>query len=122
MKNPTKKFLERFDKAIPGSSGFLYEKTRKFSKKNKSKLDFVTGLFQWAEKNSSAQLKKRKSFSKLTQRQVLEYQQNKCMLCSKKSKLLQYHHIDGDRSNNKPSNCVGLCPNCHAEKTRKKLD
>ena len=33
-------------------------------------------------------------------------------------KLWDYHHIDGDRSNNRPSNCEALCPYCHAEKTR----
>jgi 5-methylcytosine-specific restriction endonuclease McrA len=29
-----------------------------------------------------------------------------------------YDHIDGNRSNNKISNCQALCPNCHAKKTR----
>ena len=29
-----------------------------------------------------------------------------------------YDHKNGDRSNNKLSNCQALCPNCHAKKTR----
>jgi len=118
-KNPTKKILERFDKAIPGSSGILYDQTRKLSKKNKSYLDLFTGLYQWAENNSSAKLKKRKQFSKLAQRLVLEYQQNRCKLCGKKE-LLEFDHINGDKSNNDISNCQALCPNCHAKKTRKR--
>jgi 5-methylcytosine-specific restriction endonuclease McrA len=32
--------------------------------------------------------------------------------------LWDYDHIDGNRSNNDPSNCQALCPNCHAKKTR----
>ena len=119
MKNPTKKILERLDKTIPGSSGILYDQTRKLSKKNKSYLDLATGLFQWAENNSSAKLKKRKPFSKLVQRQVREYQQNKCMICGKKSKHLEFHQRDGNHSNNSPENCEGLCLDCHADKHRK---
>jgi 5-methylcytosine-specific restriction endonuclease McrA len=29
-----------------------------------------------------------------------------------------YDHKNGDRSNNKITNCQALCPNCHAKKTR----
>ena len=28
--------------------------------------------------------------------------------------ILQFHHIDGDSSNNKEENLQVLCPNCHA--------
>ncbi len=29
----------------------------------------------------------------------------------------EYDHIDGDRTNDRVSNCQGLCPNCHSIKT-----
>ncbi len=29
--------------------------------------------------------------------------------------ILQFHHVDGDTSNNSPENIQLLCPNCHAK-------
>ena len=40
--------------------------------------------------------------------------------CRNRNSFLEFHHMNGDRSNNFPSNCEALCPNCHAEKTRKR--
>lgn len=40
----------------------------------------------------------------------------KCSCCGyNKEKVLQIHHIDGDRSNNKKENLIILCRNCHGE-------
>ena len=37
-----------------------------------------------------------------------------CNLCNEKDKrILQVHHIDGDRQNNKIDNLVWVCLNCH---------
>lgn len=40
-----------------------------------------------------------------------------CNKCGKHPPRWEYHHRDGNRSNNNLSNCEGLCPNCHSVKT-----
>lgn len=99
----------------------MYDQARtKLTKKENNKLDFASGMYLWLTQNDKANLKKRKTFSKKIQKKVLEYQQNRCKLCGKKSDVWDYDHIDGNSSNNSISNCQALCPNCHAKKTRKK--
>jgi len=44
-------------------------------------------------------------------------QDGKCAHCTKPPPRWEYHHIDGDRSNNSLDNCEGLCPNCHSVET-----
>jgi len=63
--------------------------------------------------------RKRKNFSKSTQKLTLIAQRNVCKSCKKPSKHWDYHHKNGDRSNNLLGNCEALCLVCHAEKTRK---
>ena len=121
--NPTKKLLKKFDKFIPASSEYLFEQTRtKLKKKDRVKLDFLSGMYQWLSENDKSKPAKRKPFSKLTRKKVQEYQQNRCKLCGKKSDHFDFDHIDGNSSNNDVLNCQALCPNCHAEKTRKKIE
>jgi len=64
----------------------------------------------------------RKNFSEAFKKLIRKSQKNKCGKCEEKLEegKIEYHHIDGNRSNNSLSNCEALCPNCHAEKTRKK--
>ena len=40
-----------------------------------------------------------------------------CIMCGydKDQRILQIHHIDKDRGNNKPNNLCVLCRNCHTE-------
>jgi len=64
---------------------------------------------------------KRKNFTKKTQDLKLKQENHRCESCGKYRKHLDFHHKDGDPSNNHISNCKLLCPDCHAEKTRKKL-
>lgn len=100
----------------------MYDQARtKLTKKENNKLDFLSGLYLWAEQNDGSKPKKRKAFSKITQIKTLEYQRNRCKLCGKKLKApsIDFDHIDGNRENNSISNCQALCPNCHAKKTRK---
>ena len=40
-----------------------------------------------------------------------------CNKCGRHPPRWEYHHRDGNRSNNNLSNCEGLCPNCHSVKT-----
>jgi len=63
--------------------------------------------------------KKRKEFAKNTKKEVLARQGYRCNSCGQYSSLFDFHHINGDRTNNCSSNCEALCPNCHAKKTRK---
>ena len=63
---------------------------------------------------------KRKSFSQTTQEITLIKQAYRCNICNKKLDVINFDHIDGNRSNNSIANCQALCPNCHAKKTRKK--
>jgi hypothetical protein len=44
-------------------------------------------------------------------------QDGKCAHCAKPPPRWEYHHQDGDRSNNSLENCEGLCPNCHSVET-----
>jgi hypothetical protein len=62
--------------------------------------------------------KKRRSFSADIKRQILINQNNKCAICKRNKGVWDYDHKDGNRSNNKISNCQALCPICHAKKTR----
>jgi len=63
--------------------------------------------------------KKRKDFTKSTKEFTKIRQGYVCNWCKQPTELWDFHHIDKDRSNNWPSNCEGLCPLCHAKKTRK---
>jgi len=62
----------------------------------------------------------RKDFSESTKKSSLAYQGFVCNSCRRSSKFWDFHHRDGNRSNNSPSNCEALCPACHADKTRKR--
>jgi hypothetical protein len=82
----------------------------------------VTGIVL----NSLKKLKKRtnvsrKGFSQVTRERILRKQNCRCIYCKKILTVIDYHHKNGDRSNNKENNCQALCPNCHAIKTRNKL-
>ncbi len=61
----------------------------------------------------------RNDFTDTTQKDTAIKQGNACNSCKEATDYMEFHHIDGDRSNNRPSNCEGLCPACHAIKTRK---
>src|SRR5919197_820391 len=59
----------------------------------------------------------RNDFSEQTKLVVLRKQDHKCANCKKILTVVQFDHIDRDRSNNNESNCQALCANCHAIKT-----
>lgn len=61
----------------------------------------------------------RRGFSSTTKETVLRRQDHKCSHCHKLLDVVDYDHVDGDRSNNDASNCQALCPNCHAKKSRR---
>jgi len=38
-----------------------------------------------------------------------------CLRCRQYPSIWEYHHRDGNRSNNQTSNCEAICPTCHAK-------
>jgi len=57
----------------------------------------------------------RKGWTEVEKEQVRIRQDGKCAKCQKPPPARwEYHHMDGDRSNNSLENCEGLCPNCHS--------
>jgi len=59
----------------------------------------------------------RRGWTEDEKRQVRRKQDGRCNKCGDTPPRWEYHHRDGNRSNNSMSNCEGLCPNCHSVKT-----
>jgi len=61
--------------------------------------------------------KKRKSVSKGPRQLILKAQQGKCAKCKRSFKQLgvrgHSHHKNLNPNDNKPSNIIIVCPNCH---------
>ena len=72
-----------------------------------------------AKSKGSITVGERRGFSTLVKEQVLKRQGHRCNNCNRLLNVVDYDHIDGNRSNNDISNCQALCPNCHAEKSRR---
>ena len=62
----------------------------------------------------------REPFSELVKQTTLQNQDGKCNMCniSLSKYVIEYDHIDNDRTNNQLSNCQALCINCHSKKLR----
>jgi len=69
-------------------------------------------------KTESKRSKERKGFTQLIRSNILKKQDNKCDHCRKILTVVDFHHKNGDRSDNRQRNCQALCPNCHAIETR----
>jgi len=63
--------------------------------------------------------KERKGFSESVKENIMRKQNHKCAHCNKLLNVVDWNHKNGDRSDNRESNCQALCPNCHAIKTRR---
>ena len=52
-------------------------------------------------------------------KKAFKHYRAKCFSCgyNKNKKILEVHHIDCNRENNKLENLIILCPNCHRIKT-----
>jgi len=61
----------------------------------------------------------RKYFSESTKKYTKFMQGYLCNNCKTRPIHWEFHHKDGNRSNISPSNCEGLCLNCHADEHRK---
>ncbi len=62
----------------------------------------------------------RRGWNEQQKRKVRNRQNGRCASCNDTPPRWEYHHIDGNRSNNDMSNCEGLCPNCHSVETHEK--
>ena len=60
----------------------------------------------------------RKGFSDAIKEQVLRRQNHRCAECDRVLDVVDFDHIDANKTNNDISNCQALCPNCHAKKSR----
>ena len=62
----------------------------------------------------------REPFSELVKQTTLQNQDDKCNMCnmSLNKYVIEYDHIDNDKTNNQLSNCQALCINCHSKKIR----
>jgi hypothetical protein len=70
----------------------------------------------WKLKHRGGKYRERQPFSDSVKENVLEKQRHRCADCNRILKVVDRHHRNGNRSNNRRS--VALCPNCHAIKTR----
>ena len=100
---------------------------KRFADELVEELDYVYRLFQPILKNKHGKKNKgkykdvqRRDFSDDTQLEVLRDQDHRCAICGRILNVVDYDHIDGDRSNNERSNCQAICPYCHAIKSRRK--
>ena len=75
------------------------------------------GSRKYKQETYDSQPLKRHGWTEIEKEQVRIRQNGVCNKCGRPPPAWQYHHRDGNRSNNNLSNCEGLCPNCHAVKT-----
>ena len=96
---------------------------RSTARNNEFKIKLVkmilNSLIKYVFRPDLARKTKRLYFSELTKQLTLIAQGFRCKICGRFLDVVDFHHIDGNRSNNSLSNCEALCPNCHAKKTRK---
>jgi len=78
-------------------------------------LAIITGRYR---KKFLAESLQSEGWSEVQKEQVRIRQDGLCAMCQKLPPARwEYHHIDGNSSNNSLENCEGLCPNCHSVKT-----
>src|SRR4030042_1147912 len=58
--------------------------------------------------------------TKLLRDKIKQRDENKCILCDRKSVKMEVHHIDWNWNNNSAENLVTLCHGCHNKAHRKK--
>jgi len=117
---PSKRLFKKLDKKVPGFS-FIFDPKKIFDlNKNQSDLlEFAASFLLNIEKASKTK-GGRKAFSKLTKQKTLIRQNFCCNECGKYSELLEFHHKNGIRADNRLKNCEAVCPNCHRKMHRKK--
>ena len=87
------------------------------SKEYKIKMETEQRELEKKEAEEKAREVFRHGWTVIEKDQVRERQDGKCNRCKRSPERWEYHHLDGNRSNNSLSNCEALCPNCHSVKT-----
>lgn len=68
--------------------------------------------------SKSTAVRRRKQFTQLVKNEVIHNQKNRCAICKRKLGPYgsNFDHVNGDRSDNRFSNCKALCIPCHRRK------
>jgi hypothetical protein len=80
----------------------------------------IVAAIGWKISHRKAKYKVRQAFPDSVKEKVLEKQHHRCADCNRVLNVVDWHHKNRDRSDNTESNCVALCPNCHAITTRRR--
>ncbi len=78
----------------------------------------IGGIIAISRKKTPYKDLPRKHFSDSIKEEVLRKQNHRCADCNRVLDVVDFDHIDADKTNNDISNCQALCPNCHAKKSR----
>ena len=99
------KEIERYPSDIEKNTSGYYYCSRECGNRHKNELRKQSG--EWD--NGSTNYRSR----------ALETYEHKCLCCGwdEDERILEAHHVDEDRSNNKLSNLCLLCPTCHRKIT-----
>jgi len=82
-------------------------------------LTAIGSVIKYSLRPDLAKKAKRLNFSEPTKQFVKILQGFRCKMCGRFLDVVDFHHIDWNRMNNHISNCVALCPICHAKLTRR---
>ena len=117
---PTKKLLKKIDKTIPGFSNYFDPKKLFHLKENEGTLlDVASSLLLMVDAARRTSKGDKKNFSEIAKQVTRIIQNFLCARCGKPlGEVYDFHHVDGNRSNNDISNCEALCMECHAKLTR----
>jgi flagellar biosynthesis/type III secretory pathway M-ring protein FliF/YscJ len=80
----------------------------------------IGAISRKVKKRRKEKRRERHGFPDSVKEDVLRKQNHRCVYCNRVLNVVDWHHKNGDRSNNKESNCQALCPNCHADITRRR--
>ena len=83
-------------------------------------LIIIGAISRKVKKRRKGKHRERHGFSDSVKEDILRKQNHRCAQCNRVLNVVDWHHKNGDRSNNKESNCQALCPNCHADITRRR--
>lgn len=108
-----KKFYKRPSSKKNSKSGLYF-----CSRKCKDEAQRIGGIKEIQPNHYGSTIKNYRSIQKY------ENKLNECEICGydKIPEILEVHHIDRNRKNNKKENLITLCPNCHKEEHFKAKD
>lgn len=105
---------------IKNNKEIIELRNKTYYEKNKHKEEFMIKIKNRTKKNKEKNREHTNLYGRkynVKKRYNLEWNDylgltKKCKICSF-NKIVDLHHIDGNKKNNKKSNLMGLCPNHH---------